>query len=141
LKFERIVVGTDPELRIARAKAVPELGSVFGERKVLRSIDLEGLVVTPAILTGVLWSARDSESLRIERVTGKAVKFDLGGVALPPFEIDARLNAQGGLQTLLLGNSELKLTAKIEPDGKRAKIEIEADNFPLPIGTAGASGA
>ena len=138
LKFDRVTIGqtgTDAEVRIARIKASTEFGSMFAERKIFKSLELEGLVFQPAQLAAAIWGRSDSGSLRIDRVIARAVKVDLGGLTLPALDMEAVLGAEGALQSLTLTNAERKLTARLEPDGARMKIQLEAQKLPLPFGT------
>ena len=109
---------------------------MFTDRKVFRTLELDGLVVSPAFASAAIWGGNTSDSLRVQRIVAKAVKLELGGVALPPLDIDVPMTADGAVQSITLTNDERKLLAKIEPDGKRARIEVSAESLPSPFGTA-----
>ena len=63
---------------------------------------LGGLVLTPAIASAAIWGANASVALRIQRIVAKAVKFDLGGVVLPPLNVDVSMTADGAPQSITL---------------------------------------
>jgi hypothetical protein len=135
LKFDKVSIGTDAQMHIAAIRAIPELGSILDEQKLLKSVELEGAVVIPGDFLGAAVSGKGKGgSLRIERITAKGVKLDIPGLDLPAMDLDAALAPDGALQSVTLSSSELKLTAKLEPKGNRANIEISAGSMPLPIG-------
>ncbi len=63
------------------------------------------------------------------------MKVDLAGLTLPALDMEALFAPEGALQSLTLVNAERKLIAKLEPDGARMKIQLEAQKLPLPFGT------
>ncbi|MGB7541755.1 MAG: hypothetical protein WBM28_07050 [Burkholderiales bacterium] len=135
LKFNKVIIGSDPQMRIAAIKALPELGSIFDERKSLKSVALEGAVVIPGAFLGAAISGKSrGGSLRIERITANGAKLDIPGLDLPALDLDAELGPDGALRSLTLSNGEFKLSAKLEPQEAKAGIEISAGSMPLPIG-------
>ena len=135
LKFSKVTIGTEPQMRIAAIRALPELGSIFDEQKSLKSVELEGAVVIPREFLGVAVAGKGKGgSLRIERITAKGVKLDIAGLDLPALDLEAALAPDGALRSVTLSSSEHKLSAKLEPKGDQANIEISAGSMPLPIG-------
>jgi len=134
LKFEKLVIGEDPRIRVATVRATPELGSLASDRKAFRSLDLEG-VAFPSKYVPVLLSNKGKGNLfRAARITAKKLKLDIPDVSLPPLDLEAKLGADGAVQSMVLSNAERKLSVTLMPQGRRAAIEISADGFPLPIG-------
>ena len=131
LRFERVLMGAEPALQIAAVQAVPELGTLFDERKVFKSVDVEGATVPVGFLAGLLWGKAQGDKLRIDRVTGRAVKIDSPGGVLPPLDFNALFTAAGGLKTLSLSNEEKKLSATLQPDADKAVIELTAAEVPF----------
>ena len=74
-------------LRIGSMKAVSDLGSMFAPRKVFTSIEVQGLVLPPAIVARVLWGKGSDDAMRVERVLVKGLKFELNGMALPRLDV------------------------------------------------------
>ena len=137
ITFSQISIGTGPDrsMKIASAHASLEMSGIFAERKIVRNIELVGLVLPQSFAAAALWSKGDSGALRIERVTAAKVKLEFGGVALPPLDLDVSLSSEGGISLVTLANDEQKLQVKIEPNGAKAKIEMAAKSLALPFGT------
>jgi hypothetical protein len=134
LRFEKVAIGRDPQIRIARIRAVPEIGSLLGDKIALKSLDLEGLVFPKPFLSALLSAGGRGESLHVERITAKGVKLDVANLALPPLDVEAKLAPNGALQSVTLSGGEHKLLVTLQPQGGKTAIEMSADEFALPIG-------
>jgi hypothetical protein len=134
LKFEKLVIGDDPRIRVATVRAAPELGSLTSERKAFRSLDLDGVAFPSKYVPVLLSNKGKGNLLRVARITAKKLKLDIPDVSLPPLDVEAKLGADGAVQSVVLSNAERKLSVTLMPQGRRAAIEISADAFPLPIG-------
>src|SRR6185369_17458757 len=135
IKFERIVIGGESGVHAAAAQGGVDLGGLFSERKAFKRVDVDGLVVPAAFVAPGLWGANASEAMRIDRITAGKAKVELPGLQLPPLDIDARLNSDGGVADVTLTNDEQKLQVKLEPDGQRMKLTVTAKSLALPFGT------
>jgi hypothetical protein len=133
LRFERIVIGKDPQLRIPMARAPFGLASLLDERKTVRRIDIEGGTLPQAFLPALL-SSGGGRFVGVERVTGKGIKLDIPGFTVPDVDVDAVLDTRGGVTNLRLSNAERRLSATLQPQAGRATFEMAADKLALPIG-------
>jgi len=136
LRFEGVRIGENDAVTIARARATPEFGTVFTDRKLFRSVELEGLKLSPAAVTASIWGSNITDALRILRITARGLRLEMGGLALPSLDIEAIMTGEGAVQSITLTNNEQKLLAKIEPGGRRAKVEMSAEKLALPFGTS-----
>ena len=132
LRFDKIAIGKEPQVRIASMSVVPEFGSIFGRRKVFRSVQIEGLALPQEMVPAVLWGKGGDDELRVDRVVVKGLKLELGGIALPALEVDAAIGPSG-LQKVQLSNGEKGLTVTLQADGDKTRIEISAQRFALPF--------
>lgn len=134
LKFQKVVIGKDRQVRIATIRAIPGLGSLFRDKKTLTRLDLEGLSFPRQFLAALLGGAGKGESLRVERITAKAVMLDVADLPLPALDVDARLAEDGAVRSMTLSNAEHKLAVTLTPQDGKTGIEASADEFALPIG-------
>ena len=134
LKFEKVAIGKEPATRIAAIRGSPDIGSLFGDKKVLKSIELEGVVLSREMLAVLISDRGRGESLGIERVAARGLKLGPPELDLPPLDLDATLTLDGALRSVTLTNSDRKILVTIHPKGDRAGIEISADTLPLPVG-------
>ncbi|HKW39443.1 MAG TPA: hypothetical protein VJO54_16715 [Burkholderiales bacterium] len=133
LKFERVAVGTDPQLRAAVVRATPELGTLLEERTILRSLALENVTVPKEFLAALLQDKGGGKGLGVQRITAKDLKIDAPELALPGLELEASLSPDGALKSATFSNGG-QLSVKLEPRGGRAAIEISAATLPIPVG-------
>lgn len=134
LKFEKVAIGKDPQLRVAAIRATPEVLSLLAERKVLRSLDLENASFPREFLPVLLMERGKGRSLGVEHITAKGLKVDIPELKLATLDLNASFSADGSLRTVTLFNAEQKLSVKLQPQAGRAAIEISSASFPLPIG-------
>ena len=134
LRFEKVAIGKDPQMRVAAISATPEILSLFAERKVLRSLDLENASFPREFLPVLLMERGKGRPLGVERITAKGLKLDVPELKLAPLDLDASFAADGALKTVTFLNAERKLSVKLQPQRGRTAIEISSGSFPLPIG-------
>jgi hypothetical protein len=134
LKFEKVVIGKDPQMRVAVIKASPELSTLLEDRITLRRLDLDNVTVPKEFLAVLLQDKSGRRGLGVQRITARSLKIDAVELGLPPLELDATLSPDGALKSASFSSSVTPISIKIEPRGGRAAIEISAASLPLPIG-------
>jgi len=134
LKFEKVVIGKDPQMRVAVIKASPELSTLLEDRITLRRLDLDNVTVPKEFLAVLLQDKGGRRGLGVQRITARSLKIDAVELGLPPLELDATLSPDGALKSASFSSSVSPISIKVEPRGGRAAIEITAAALPLPIG-------
>jgi hypothetical protein len=141
-----VVIGNNGEIRIATAKGSPEIDSLLGATRVFDSVELQGVTAQPAALAAVLWGKTRGHDLVIKRARATGVKLALPGVPLPELTVDAVLGRTGSVQTLTASTAGDRLSFKVDPEGDKAKVEINAKELvgvlglKLPVEDFGAKG-
>src|SRR6266704_509402 len=134
LKFEKVVIGKEPQMRVATIKATPQIGSVLAEKKTFKRLELENVAFPRQYLSALLLGRGKGKSLGVEHLTAKGLKLDIPGLNLPALELDASFSPDGALKSVTFVDAERKLSVKLQPKGGKAAVEISSDKFPLPIG-------
>src|SRR6266700_5848254 len=134
LKFEKVVIGKEPQIRVATIRATPQIGSVLAEKKTFKRLELENVAFPRQYLSVLLLGRGKGESRGVERVTAKGLKLDIPGLNLPALELDASFSPDGALKSVTFVDAERKLSVKLQPRGGKAAVEISSDKFPLPVG-------
>ncbi|HEY6239295.1 MAG TPA: hypothetical protein VIW78_00495, partial [Burkholderiales bacterium] len=134
LKFEKVAIGKEPQMRVAAIRATPEITSLLEDRISLKNLELENVTFPREFLRVLLQDKGGRRSLGVQRISAKGLKLDIPELNLPALELNATLSSDGALQSVTLYGAEPKLSVKLQPQGGRAGIEISADNFPLPLG-------
>ena len=134
LKFGKVVIGKEPQIRVATIRATPPIGSMLAGKKALRRLELENVTFPREYLSALLRGKGRGESLGIEHLTAKGLKLDIPELNLPALELDASFSPDGALKSVTVADAERKLSVKLQPQGGKAAIEISSDKFPLAIG-------
>ena len=130
LKFEGISIGEN--VRIAGARAVPQIGTLFGDRKVFTHVSVEGLVVPQSGLATILSGSLKSDTLAVDRITAPKAKLT-GPIALPELDLDIALAPSGAVSSVDFKSAETKLAGRVVPQADGAGIELSAGTLALPF--------
>jgi hypothetical protein len=120
-KFEGVSIG---DLSIPVVRAYPEIGSVFGDRKVFTRVELEGLSLPQDALGDVLFAKAKGDALTISQVSLRNLKLS-GALPLPPLDGEVHL-VDGGVRTATLRG----------PEGLVAKLGVKDEVIEFDVGTA-----
>ena len=134
LKFEKVAIGRDPQLKIGVVKASPELTTLLEDRILLRSLELDNVTLPREFLGVLLRDKAARKGLGAQRVTARGLKIDAQELGLPPLDLEAKLSTDGALRSASFTNAEQRLSINIEPQGGKATVDISSGTLPLPIG-------
>ncbi|HZR69510.1 MAG TPA: AsmA-like C-terminal region-containing protein [Burkholderiales bacterium] len=135
LRFEKVTIGQEPQLRIPTVRAEFAITSLFDERKSLRKIELEGGTLPQRFLAGLVSGAgAPGAAPGTQRVLAKGIRLDIPGFGLPDLDIDAEIDPRGGLAGVRFSGQDGKLSGTLKPEGGHWVLDLSADQFTLPIG-------
>ena len=141
LTVDGITVGKTQDLTVGKVVATPELWSLFGTPKIIRTLEINHLVLTQAGFDKIPeWTKTDKpdepaavviQSIKLDDATLKLAKTTFG-----PF--DARLvMTAGGLDSASIEARDGKLKAFVKPEGKdKYLIDASAKSWKVPAGAA-----
>src|SRR6266513_1145159 len=127
--FKDVRIGE--RVRIAEARAFPELDALFDEKKIFKRIELEGATLPQDVLGEALFAKANGENFRVGRVVAKQLKLE-GPLPLLPLDADVALDAAGALRVASLAGPE-NLVANLSYKGSELEFEMSANSFALPI--------
>ena len=127
--FKDVRIGE--RVRIAEARAFPELDALFDEKKIFKRIELEGATLPQDVLGEALFAKANGENFRVGRVVAKQLKLE-GPLPLLPLDVDVALDAAGALRVVSLAGPE-NLVANLSYRGSELEFEMSATSFALPI--------
>lgn len=139
-----ITVGTG-DIQVGKVTVTPKLLSLLGTTKVIRSIDIDNLVVTQKAIDKIAaltpsgakpGAPAEPAAVRVEsiRLSGAVVKLEKASFG--PFDARLSLDGGGNLQSALLTTGDGKLKARVKPEGGRYLIDASARDWRLPVGAA-----
>jgi hypothetical protein len=118
----------------------PRLGSLLSEKRVVRSIELDQVVVSPkgADLLAALAGKKGGSGagLEVQRLRARSIQVELAAGKLPAFNADIALNGGAGLpvESALVTTMDGKARAALLPDGRDWKLTFEGSDWQLPFG-------
>ena len=128
MRFDNVTIGE--AARIAQVRAVPELGSVLGERKVFSRIELDKVTLAQDALGGALFGAVRGTQLFPRRVVATEIKLQ-GPLALPTLSADGVVGSDGRLAEVKLSGE--RVTGLITSRGDGVMFETSIGSFTLPF--------
>ena len=141
--IEGIAVGKADDLRLEKVMVTPDLFSLLQSTRIISSIEIDALVLTPKAIDMILaWARPDAAAaqsppqVRIGRIrlNNALVRLDKAGFG--PFDALVRLNSDGEPEHASITTRDGKLKVLVQPDGARYLIDASAKSWTLPVGPA-----
>ncbi len=140
-----ITVGKTGDIQVGEVTISPKLMSLLSATKVIRSIEIENLVVTQKAIDKIAaltqsgakpGAPAEPPAVRVESIRLDGAVLKLEKASFGPF--DARLSLDGGgdLESALLSTADGKFRARVKPEGGRYLIDASARDWRLPVGAA-----
>lgn len=141
LVADGIRVGSAGEIKVGKVILRPDLWSLAGSTKTLRSVDFEDLTLTSGALSGMLALTRREQGesrLRIEKVRLERAVVTVGKDRFGPFEADISAKREGESEggALELRTDDGAFKARVTPGGEGYLLEVSARGWTLPMGPA-----
>lgn len=136
-----IVIGKTGDVKVAKLMIAPDLWSLLGETKVIRTVELRGLQLTQNGLeklalvgnTDPKAPARPA-AVRVGRVKIDDATLQIGKSTLGPFDATIALNPRSEPEQASIATADGKLKATIKPAAGRYAVEVLAKSWRLPLG-------
>ncbi len=129
INLTNVKVGLTQDVKIGTVSISPDIGSLFGDVKVIRELHADSLTVAEEVLPRLpKWldaSAADS-AVQVDRVVLKSVKLETRHAKVPPFDADLRLSREGAVQNASLTSSDGKLKVELTPRDNQIDIALSA---------------
>ena len=141
LVLDAVAVGRLQDLKIGTVRVTPELMSLFGGARVLKTVELESLSLDQdALSMASQWGTpgRDgaSQKLRVDQLKLKDARLLLKGITLPAFGGVLELGRDGALRKASLRSADDKLSMEFTRTGPEFGLDLTAWNWQPPTGPA-----
>jgi uncharacterized protein involved in outer membrane biogenesis len=140
-----LAVGRTGDIQVGRVTVTPDLWSLLATTKVIKSIEIERLVLTQKAIEKIpVWSQGQGKpsppgeppALRVESVRLEGAVLKLAKASLGPFDVRLELSSGGDLGQASIVTQDGKLKAHVRPDQTSYRIEAVAKSWTLPAGPA-----
>ncbi len=144
LAIDGVTVGKSEDIKLGKVRVVPDLFSLLGSSKVIRSIEIDSLELTQQALDRVAAlgkadpakPAQQPPPFRVENIRLDNALVKLDKTSFGPFAARVRLNHKGEPEDASIATEDGKLKAVIKPDKSSYLIEASAKAWKPPIGPA-----
>ena len=138
-----ITVGKTEDIKVGKVTVTPDLWSLASATKVVKSIEIDGLVLTqkavdkipgwipPAPKAG---APVEPPPVRVESIRLDDALVKLKNTTFGPFDARLELSAAGGLVSASIVGRDGNLKANIKPDGGNFLIDAVAKSWTPPVG-------
>jgi len=136
-KFGNVNIGTTQDVSLNEVVVTPELGSLFGDKVRVTSIQADGgTVVREAVARLPDWLSESIASKRVEvrEISLRNVKLEMRTFVLPALNADVNFRRDGGIIAARVATADGRLTVNISNDSGAPQVDITATNLTLPIG-------
>ena len=140
-----VAVGKSEDIKVGKVTVTPDLWSLGSATKVIRSIEIDGLVLTQNAVDRIpAWippGAKPGASVEPAAVRVESIKLDdalikLQKATFGPFDARLNLDAGGNLVDASVVGRDGKLKAHIKPERSNYVIEAVAKDWTPPVGPA-----
>jgi uncharacterized protein involved in outer membrane biogenesis len=140
-----VSVGKTEDIKVGKVSVTPDLWSLLGETKVIKSIEIEQLVLTQKAIDKIpVWTGGDKKKpaapagpapVRVESIRLDDAIVKLKQATIGPFDARVRLDAGGNPESASFLTRDGKLKAEVRPDGRNFLIDAVAKDWKVPGGT------
>jgi len=140
-----ISIGQHGDVTAAHVTITPDLWSLFGSKKVIRSIHIDQLVITQRALKKIpSWTRprtgssnmANSMDVTVARIEIDSALLTLKHIVFGPFDGRLTLTDNNRLDAAWIVTRDRKLRATIRPEGSRYRVEAHARDWTLPVKAA-----
>lgn len=138
--IDGITVGKTEDLKVGKVTVTPELLSLFSSTKVIRSIEIDSLLLTQKAIDKIpLWSKQDASPSQPPAIRIGSLKLDdalvkLDAASFGPFDARVRLDDTGAPAEATLATRDGKLKAQVRPEKSSYLITAQAKGWKVPVG-------
>ena len=138
ITVDGITVGRTQDITLGKVTVTPVLLSLLSTPKVIRSIELNSLVLTQKAIDKIpVWMKQDGATppaVRIESIRLDDARIKLEKTTFGPFDARVTLDGKGQPVDALITTQDGKLKASIKPDEANYLIDAVAKGWQSPVG-------
>ena len=143
LSVSGIAVGEAEDIKVGKVIVTPDLWTLFEPTKVIKSIEINGLVLTRSAIDKIpAWLPTDAKgggpsqpsAIRVQAIKLDDALIELEDVTLGPFDARLALAGDGGLESASIVARDGTLKAVIKPQQSSYLINASAKAWTPPFG-------
>lgn len=135
LRLEGVSIGAEGQIKVPRIKATGDLGNLFSDKKVFKSVELESPVVTETGLGWILFGNSAAREVVFGSVRVSNASLESMNISLPPFDAKLQSEADGAWKTIAIESADKSINLELTSKGGSVQIDFKARSFKLPFGS------
>ena len=132
-RLQDVTIGNQGQIRLALVKAKVSIGTLFGSQNTIASLDAESATLNAEGAEWLLAGKAQGNTLGLTRIEVKGARVVAPFGALPNFDVNATLDAQGNWQKIELRTPGQKFNAELEATGNGTRVTLSAGAYILPL--------
>ena len=137
LTVRGVALGKTADVKVGRITVTPEWWSLLDAVKIIRSIEIEDLVLSQNAFEKIpAWTqsgGAEPAQIRIKSIRLDGAIVHLGKNAFGPFDANIVTNDGGQPQEATVATRDGALKATVKPDGQKYLIDVTAKSWKLPL--------
>jgi len=145
-----VTVGKTEDIKVGKVSVTPDLWSLLGATKVIRSVEISELVLTQKAIDKIpAWTKGDSKAsapsgspaagppaVRVSSIRLDDAVLKLQKISFGPFDARLDLTSDGSPESASIVTRDGRLKALIKPDKAGYLIDVSAKDWKPPLGPA-----
>lgn len=136
-----IEVGKGGDIKVGSVSVTPDLWSLLTDTKIIRSVEIDGLVINQKALDKIpVWARTDPKAqpaaftVRVQSIRLENVLLQLQKASFGPFDARITLTDAGAPERADISTRDGKLKAELKPSGKNFSLDVQAKGWRPPAG-------
>jgi uncharacterized protein involved in outer membrane biogenesis len=138
-RVEGITIGASDEIKIGTVTFTPNLWSLLRSEKIIRSVDVKGLVLSQkalGTLSALTQQKRSSGNIRVEKIRVHDATLKLKQSSFGPFDLLVQVSGPEQAGKLELSTQDGAMKARVTPERDGYVLAISARSWTLPVSPA-----
>jgi hypothetical protein len=135
LRLEDVSIGAEGQIKVPQIRASGDLGNLFSDKKVFKSVELDSPVVTDAGLGWILFGKPAVQDVVFGQVTVANARVESKSLNLPVFDAKMQSDGQGAWKVIVIESADKNLNLELTPKGESVQIDVKARSFKIPFGS------
>lgn len=135
LRLEDVSIGAEGQIKLPQIRASGDLGNLFSDKKVFKSIELDSPVVTEAGLGWILFGKATARDVVFGQITATNARLESKSLNLPAFEAKLQSDGQGAWKAIVIESADKNLNLELTSKGESVQIDFKARSFKIPFGS------
>ncbi|OHC66570.1 MAG: hypothetical protein A2045_00215 [Rhodocyclales bacterium GWA2_65_20] len=135
-RLNGVVIGGEGQIKAPQVRMVAELATLFSDRKVFKSVELDAPILSDEGLGWLLFGKALGQDFKFGRVSAISASLDSSAIRLPIFDARADIGADGSWQKILIQSVDKNVSLELQPQGEKLRVEFNVESFVMPFGSA-----